>query len=796
MISIKIKIFLPLIVLMSLISLYFYVAWIPKSIDFSARESLDLLYHTLEIVEDQITQDLAEDDMTEVRQNLDLMLLKNPNWLKLILRDKAGEIIYPENNMISLKNKKGVKKVSLEMDAFGERIGNLTLQYDFSKTENKIREHAYTLFFFLVGTLCLFVLVAALTTQYFVISPAILLTNAVQAFSYRKTNKIPEDRVRLPSITNDEIGYLTKSFISMRKAITDQQTSLEKQNAELSLAKEDAEKANQTKSEFLANMSHELRTPLNSIMGFSRIFSEDETISPDNQKMAKTVYNSATALLDIVNDVLDISKIEAKSIILETVHLDLRNIVSNIIETMAPMASEKGVTLKYSYINEDIPYIVGDPLRIGHILTNLVSNAIKYTDTGEVNIGIGSRPIIETKEEAEVIQYDKAGKVQVLVDTRPITNNKIEICITVQDTGIGILPEKLKLIFDKFTQADESTTRRFGGTGLGLAITKDLVEIMGGEIGVESEVGKGSKFWFKIPFEITNRLDDLGHNRRRKVRDRKASTESKILINAAVANILVAEDYVLNQDLIKRLLTRIGIGHFKIVENGIMTLKEWEKDIYNLILMDCHMPEKNGYETTEEIRKREHGTNQNIPIVALTADAMKGTQEHCIECGMNEYVTKPIDIDELKEVLGYWIALPEKSKTVGKTTENETSSKNKKNIEEQNNENIAVDLSVLEEFVDDRTEMKQFIHVFIEQSDINLALLKEECHDGKSVPWVEEAHKFKGGSGVVGAKKLRELCAQAQEMQETTHQKRADILTEIEKEYAKVKAHFLQENLL
>ncbi|MCB1580288.1 MAG: PAS domain S-box protein [Rhodospirillales bacterium] len=554
------------------------------------------------------------------------------------------------------------------------------------------------------------------------------------------------------SVTELEIDD-ERIFVGLAADISEQKD----RERNLKHAKRMADQANKAKSEFLANMSHELRTPLNSIMGMTRMFTEDADLSEDNRSMAQTVLKSATNLLEIVNDILDISKIEAGSMVLEKTGFDLKDMVANVMEAMAPVASTKGIALSYSFSGEDIPYLVGDSFRLSRVLTNLISNAVKYTDMGEVDITI---------------------------DSKTLGNNRIEIDCKIKDTGIGIAEDKLKVIFEKFTQADETITRKYGGTGLGLAITKELVKIMGGEIDVESEVGKGSVFWFKIPFKITDSIDQDKQDRvRQKRRKRK---EERVLLSAEKARLLVAEDHLLNQEFIQRLLKRMGITHFDVVENGALALETYEKNSsYDMILMDCHMPELNGYDATRAIRKLEEGTDKRIPIIALTADAMKGTREKCLESGMDEYITKPIDSNEFKEILAQWIALPDKKGSQGSGGNKD----NEKIGDEEEKTETPVNMEFLEEYADTPEEIKEFIQVYIEQSDESLDALEKHCVEGESRDWMETAHKLKGGAGMVGAQVLRDLCAEAQNMLDATKEAREDILKQIKDEYQKVKQY-------
>ena len=250
-------------------------------------------------------------------------------------------------------------------------------------------------------------------------------------------------------------------------------TELKQMEQQILISKEQAEKASQTKSEFLANMSHELRTPLNSIIGLTRMLYEDKTLDEERRDMVGVANRSAENLLDIVNDILDLSKVEAGKLELETTTFSLQEVVDNIMETILPLSSEKGLAFSYDFSTENLPYLIGDPIRLGRVMMNLIGNAVKYTDEGSVGVDI------ECRQESE-------------------SRNVLECSVT--DTGIGISQDKLDMVFDKFAQADSSITRRYGGSGLGLAITRQIIEKMGGEIGVESEEGKGSRFWFRIPF--------------------------------------------------------------------------------------------------------------------------------------------------------------------------------------------------------------------------------------------------------------------------------------------------------
>ncbi len=511
----------------------------------------------------------------------------------------------------------------------------------------------------------------------------------------------------------------------------------------LKLAKKQAEHANHAKSEFLANMSHELRTPLNSIIGMSNML-VDDLPQGEGHDMSVTVNKAALSLLEIVNDILDISKIESGNIILEEIGFDLRDVAASVVETLAPIASGKGIWLNFKYDKEDIPYVVGDPLRVSRILTNLIGNAIKYT---------------------------LDGGVQLNIDYSYLDDDNIMLTCSIRDTGIGISADKQDTIFEKFTQADETTTRKFGGTGLGLAITKELVEMMRGEINVESTEGEGSTFWIKIPFEIT---DKVHQSQQTKSVINSCQDEDALFLDQI--NVLVADDHDLNRVLIKKLLSRYGIKSFTIVENGLLAVEEYKKNEYDLVLMDCHMPEMNGYQATTEIRKYEESSSRRTPILALTADAMAGTREKCLQVGMDDYLTKPIDAAALQNILGAWFNFP--------VEESEQNAVDDLNDFE---EDALVDLSLLDDYADTPHDKKEFCDIFFSQSELILRQLHDICSEGENEEWVELSHKLKGGAGMIGAFRLRDYASQAQELADVPKKERDIVLCKIIEAYQQTK---------
>lgn len=379
----------------------------------------------------------------------------------------------------------------------------------------------------------------------------------------------------------------------------------------LKQAKESAEQASLIKSEFLANMSHEIRTPMNGIMGMTDLLLGAGLGEDAEQKLAM-VRSSAVRLLAIINDILDFSKIEAGKLELESICFQTQDTMAELLELFTGMALEKGLSLTCS-VADDVPSVlVGDPNRLFQVIGNLVSNSLKFTREGGVVVRVS---VVELRDDSEVV-----------------------IRFEVADTGIGIPPEKQGVVFSSFSQADSSHTRRFGGTGLGLSIAESLVRLMGGEIGLESEVDSGTLFWFTCAMGI-------GTDSCLSVADDSGGAQTLTDMLGRTVRVLVAEDELINQTLIDILLKQEGVD-VTLVSNGIEAVECFQAEAFDLILMDIQMPELNGYEAVQKIRELEAG-KEMIPIIALTAHAMKGDRERCLAVGMDEYVTKPIARDVL-----------------------------------------------------------------------------------------------------------------------------------------------------
>lgn len=542
------------------------------------------------------------------------------------------------------------------------------------------------------------------------------ITNEVGAHAYI-SNKFPlfNDKGEMYAIAAicGDVTQIKRTEEELRHA---------KDAAEI-LAKK-AEEASRAKSAFLAAMSHEIRTPLNGVIGMTGLLI-DTALTPEQRNFVETIHFSGDVLLSVINDILDFTKIESGYMDIENLEFDIKQLINSSVDMFEIQARNKAIKMLVK-INPEIPAkLMGDSSRIRQVLNNFISNAVKFSNDGEITINV-----------------DLLNKL----------NGKLELLFEVKDSGIGIESSVIPRLFQPFTQGDTSTSRKYGGTGLGLAISKRLVNLLGGNIGVESAPGIGSRFWFSLK---------LSEGKQRLIAPEiTLDKQTSVYQDNARQRILLVEDNIINQQVTTKVLSKLGY-QADIAENGLEAIRIIKEKPYDLILMDCQMPYMDGYTATKEIRKLELSQNKHTPIIAMTAHALKGDCEKCIECGMDDYIAKPFDIRLLADILKRYLVADQKG-NVSEAFHNDDQKKPPRIA--QLNYSL-IDMHRMQEiFGEDAVTINQFVKTFIDSIQVLIKNI-EETIQAKDVVLAKKAfHTLKGSSGNGGATKLYELAKSAEQL--------------------------------
>ena len=494
------------------------------------------------------------------------------------------------HHLLNKQVKKLLPEHYLKDEAIQRFLENVSSSYNSFEKAKKISEHAFTIS----------------EREYQEVNSYLLQENEIRQHSISEIKKAIRSLAPDTVLAADQPG---DDLINIIKYLQEQIGKAKELESQLILAKDAAEKAAIAKSHFLSAMSHEIRTPMNAVIGFTNLLLQMEPRN-DQMEYLDLLKFSAENLLVLINDILDFSKIEEGKIVFEETDFSIKNLLNNIRQALLPNAIEKEVSLKL-LMDPDLPdTFCGDPVRLGQIMTNLISNAVKFTNEGKVTVNISLG-----------IKLEKYTTVD----------------FEVTDTGIGIEPDKLQYIFESFTQASPDITRKFGGTGLGLAITKRLLELMGSQIKVKSDLGKGSTFYFSLKLKnCTHKSPDPS--------SAKPHSETK---SHKGIKVLIAEDNKINVILAKQYLKLWGI-ECDVADNGRIAYDMVQHNNYDLILMDLQMPEMDGYQATIAIRALPEEKFKKLPIIALTASAMLDIKDNAFTAGMNDYVSKPFNPDELQ----------------------------------------------------------------------------------------------------------------------------------------------------
>ena len=654
-------------------------------------------------------------------QSIANAFLEHPDVIRVFVRDANQQTMadLSDSNADSSSSFTITQAIHRTVDDRDETIGSLKLTVSNASLNERLGELAARMATagVLFLTLQMFVLYTILR---YLLRPVESITAAMRSLAEGEIQlTIPSQQRR------DEIGQMARSIEIFRN------TALRAK--QLSITQLQAQSANLAKSEFLANMSHEIRTPMNGVLGITHLLSDTE-LNETQREYVATINQSAQHLLLLLNDILDFSKIEAGELTLEDKPFDPKANFLKTLNLLKSMGTQKQLSLQVE-IDPELPSLMlGDAGRFAQIVTNLYGNAIKFTATGSITAHIS---------------YDVAHH---------------HLHCDIIDTGPGI-PEHLRdRIFEKFTQGDVSITHKYGGSGLGLAITKQLVMMMGGTIGFDTTVGVGTRFWFRIPVRLPTH-DDIQHD------TLVFCNIAPRRVPASQARILIVEDHPVNQIIIVKLLQKFGFSTIDVANDGVEALKKLDTTIYDAVFMDCNMPNKNGYETTAEIRGREKITDQHLLIIAMTASVLMTDRERCFACGMDEYIAKPIDVDAMKLLLAARFIL--RFDPITDTAPIDDAQ-------------LPIDLARLALLADTLEEEKSTMQIFYHHAQASIDAMQQSRRNEELAAWSQAAHAIAGAAANLGMQRLRELCKRAEISPPPDYPARTALLDEIRTEIKRI----------